>query len=481
MMKKACYIVLISISICVCLLSCSSKEGEKYIEINSVDELYTMEADNNYKLMCDIDLQNEYWVPLVVNKFDGNGHSISNCVISDYYQHEDKYNGERGEEYRFQSFFSSANEVKDLTLENISILANNVTNVAVVVASSDMRQMSNEYICKISNVNVNNCRIVATYTASEGTNLSSWNMTCGFIVGEMRFEGLVTGCRVRNSQLNINTDKLNIDVGGIMGGGDLSEVQISDCICDKVSIFVKNNGNYKTINVGGILGTASSMRNINSCVTKYSMLSVESINQCQSRIGGIFGYVLNQQNANVTNCASISNELYAKTRYGYNVGGIAGRSEVPITNCYIDSNKMSASIEKQDSSIGAYMGGVAGTSDSTVKKCISCNNILSGTKYSGERFTAGCVAYSEASIVNCMVMNNTITGGDTDVFSGKSSVVKESFILATDSSLSNYHDVAVADLSDWKMIFSQLKLDSMYWTFNSINGIILKIAEDVEQ
>ena len=56
--------------------------SSSYYKVSSLEELYAMETDKNYQLMCDLDLGGREWFPLSVARFEGNGHTISNGVIN---------------------------------------------------------------------------------------------------------------------------------------------------------------------------------------------------------------------------------------------------------------------------------------------------------------------------------------------------------------------------------------------------------------
>ena len=80
-----------------------------YHEISSLEDLYAMESNKNYQLMCDLDLGEREWFPLSVHQFNGNGHTISNGIINSTIS---------GSKYR-SGFFEDADKVVDVKFSNM--------------------------------------------------------------------------------------------------------------------------------------------------------------------------------------------------------------------------------------------------------------------------------------------------------------------------------------------------------------------------
>jgi len=90
-------------------------DTDNFIEITTADQLAAIEMNKSYRLMADIDLTGQEWVPLgtysepYLGIFDGNGHTISNLTIS---ERNDLFNG---------LFAHFAGTVTDLSLADVSI------------------------------------------------------------------------------------------------------------------------------------------------------------------------------------------------------------------------------------------------------------------------------------------------------------------------------------------------------------------------
>lgn len=137
-MKKSLIIILFIYTMMI-LSSCSTKT----LSITSIEELYNMDAKKSYVLETDLDLEGREWVPLAVKNFDGQEHVIKNFSINNSILYDlNEYLG----------FFSFADNIKNLKIENVNI--NAILDNACYIGTLVGRVYEN-----VENVEIDNCNV----------------------------------------------------------------------------------------------------------------------------------------------------------------------------------------------------------------------------------------------------------------------------------------------------------------------------------
>ena len=327
-------------------------------EISTVEQLKAIKdvPNGHYKLMADIDLSGEEWVPIgddfkpFTGRFDGNGFEIRGLTITA--QH--KYTGLFG--------------INKGTIENVTLTDANLSIVAVG---------QNAYIGGLAGYNVGTIRN-STVSGSVTTNPhpSAYETCTGGIAG-------INFATITGTTNNAPVNGVNY-VGGIVGSnaGALTSV-------------VNNGAVTASIYGGGI--TAQSSVGITECVNNGVVTAASYaggvvammpetaaviISQCkntgvvnsQSSAGGIIGYKSGmnkylriQQCANYGNITSPDSSDYT--------GGIAGCVEATyISDCY----------NVADLSGGSQTGGILGFGYfGTISNCYAAGTIQSRLRAGG--------------------------------------------------------------------------------------------------
>lgn len=290
----------------------TGSESEPYI-ISTAEQLNLIRYERNacYQLANDIDLQYENWLSIGLNtnapftgKFDGNGHVISNFIIS-----ESSSNN--------IGFFGVINnaEIQNLTIKGARVTGK--TNVGTLIG----------YVAGTT-WNIKDChslssRVAATsyaggligIVASTGKHaILKVTADAEVIVSGIRAGGIV-GSMAGNiiESYAMGTVQGDDYVGGIAGyyaAGSIEKCYYAGSITGDLS-------------VGGLIGTKASASG--SIVNCYTLGTVKGTNN----VGGIIGSI--GAAAAITNCYSAS-EIVSK---GTNVYGIYGaKGKGIITNCY---------------------------------------------------------------------------------------------------------------------------------------------------
>lgn len=435
-----------------------------YYSVSNIEELKSMNRAKSYKLECDIDFEGKEWTPVEVINFDGNGHTIKNCTILDYAEGTHILTG----------FFSSTKKVKNVTFDNIEV---NVT-------SSD-------------NSDKNTFCGIVSGAGEIFDNVIIKNSTAKFIVNNTEFVygGGISGsatsvlnCKIEHTSVDLYSLSSFTYIGGITGilgygYGFGAPPEMNNCTADNLT-FTANTANAMGGLIGYIMEGNQPTHYLKSSVFKESKLKLTSSKIVSSCLGGIIGQC-DDNNTEITNCASIDNEItFQRKYYGYQVGGIAGKNSGKISECLSSCNTITCICESSPNAqnIIARIGGVSGTAESTIAKCVSQNNHINGVALtsSSNNFTAGLVGQSVASIVNCAINNNIITGGNKDLFSAKNDKIFNCFIY--DEQLNADFNVNKLPLiGEWKDVISTLSLDPELWTLNSNNILNLQIAQREEK
>lgn len=305
-----------------------------------------------FKLVDDIDLEGDAWVPMNAGgtdyvHIDGNNHTLSNFTVTGTTDPT--------------GLFSKLNgQVKDLTVEGATVTA---TTGAVGVLAGDLGNGGDE-TASVENVTIVNCHVggtdfnglaggLAGNIRKVGTTVknvkirdcevASKNNYIGGMIGYVRFSSSITGCTVSGSAVS----------GKDITGGLLGCLASGSCTYS----FVENstvNGSYRR--VGGLVGWHHG-----GSVTCCGVEADVTVSCTSYDVGGLTG--LQDDVAVVENAYSRANVSGVD-----NVGGLVGRllGTGSVTSCY------AAGIPSADNNKGGLVANV-GAAANKVSKCISWN------------------------------------------------------------------------------------------------------------
>ena len=382
--------------------------GEKY-SISDVDELINLRELVNsgvgttgaiFVLGADIDLSSvANWTPIGTDvnqfkgEFDGNGHYISNLTIN---KNSD-----------LQGLFgcsSATSLIKNTTLESINIIAKNGIGALIGKAYGEVQN------CVVKNVTISGLNALGgllgrTYGSikdcyAQDVNIISAGSGVGYIVGGLvsEVEGDLENCytsgnvdcktvagglaarvygNVQNCYSTVNV-KGGDYTGGLIGG---AHGEVSNCWASG------NVDSYTGTYLGGLI--ALSHKKVESC---YAMGDVVG----KSCVGGLIGET--GQGGEIIDCYATGNVEGSADR----IGGLVGRSYVPVTNCYATGNVFG--FER--------VGGLVGAIDANIVNSYATGNV-EGSEYTGGLI--GTNANTSRTIINCYTLGNvvgvTYTGG----------------------------------------------------------------------
>lgn len=430
---------------------CFSACGAIKHGVSSIEDLYAMQSNKSYSLKCDLDLEGRTWMPLAVKNFNGNGHTIKNCVIS---ESSSAHGG----------FFSRADKLNDVTFEaingNIALITNGAQWLNGGIAAGEINK-------EMKNVTVKNCDMSFSVTKT-GSDKTIVNI--GAITGEFGGRADICGCTLINSNFTVSGGKgLSVTVGGIVGFG---AKEILNC-------SVVNSVISGISTVGGIVGRFnSSYSTVKNCVLENSEL-----NSNGGWVGGIAGAVTSYNDATVSECLVYGGTITVNAVSSYKVGGIVGYyTEGVITDCLVSDTEIDCTISDYTSKDECFAGGICGISNSTVKKCIVYESRVSGTGYTNAQkmFAAGVVARVGGSVSNCAAYKITVYGGKKDIFAPSGDTVFNSFI--EEGCAPNANALPELNESEWESVLTKLSLDGNVWALNggkpSLKNINLTIGEN---
>lgn len=178
------------------------------------------------ELNCDVDLNNEPWTPVSLNKlggFDGNNHTISNLKIETTEKHAGLFSSTLNND-------SGICPISNLVIDGADVTGGEVVGVVVGYATTP-----------ISNVTVKNAKVNSSKYA-------------GGIVGKAGSD--LINCTVADSTITC-TGK---EVGGIVGFLATETSYADDRVIRVSNCSVKNTGISGTEEVGGIIGRAYAIK-----------------------------------------------------------------------------------------------------------------------------------------------------------------------------------------------------------------------------
>lgn len=362
-------------------------------EINSLSQFKSIASSLNghYKLMVDIDLSGEDWIPFgnasnpFTGKFDGNNHIISGLSITTQRAYEGLFGYNQG------------------TINNVKLTGVNL-NIAAI--------SQNSYVGGIAGYNegaISNSEVSGTITTNP--HVSSYESCTGGIAGFNHSNGTIT-----DTTNNANINGINY-VGGIVAS---NEGTLSD---------LTNNGSVNSATYGGGI-VALSNTGLTNCINNGNVTSasytagivaalpystVATISNCkntgeintQSSAGGIVGYNMSDYSSvylTITNCANLGN-INSSTDSSY-IGGIAGF----INSTYISDSYSVANITGAD-----YAGGIIGRGwDGNVTNCYAVGKLQSRSRVGGISGIFQNAKFNEC-YTNTVIKGNitgTINGSD---------------------------------------------------------------------
>lgn len=336
--------------------------------------------DKYFRLDNDISWSKIDWAPIGTNKhpfrgmFDGNGKKISDFSIKT----DDEFLGFFGvventtDEYAITDLFLVLNSVEsEGDFDSLGGLAGrlvgNIRNVKVV-GNVETTNLFNNIGLVVGNLkgNANKCEADGTFAVVLNSSQE------GLIGGAFgKTDGNLTDCtsRVFISEQLLNESVSDVDVltGGLVGFVVGEKRQLKQCLSTQQINAIGN--------IGGIVGSFSSDIEIKDCSRSGKLVATV---YDESSVGGIFAH--SNKTANVINCQSDSGievvdkskDKLVSTLY---VGGICGIGKAELV-----SSSNNAFIEISSKS-QAYVGGLAGKLEGNIKNCYYSGNIRVFTYY----------------------------------------------------------------------------------------------------
>lgn len=384
--------------LCGVLTGCSSKSGNgndntlTVIDISNAEELKNIDEDGNYRLVNDIDISGEEWIPIEIyyGTFDGCDFTIKGLKITE-------------SEDSIGLFKTLRGKVKNLNLTDVQI---NCSGEGETIGA----------VCGVNDGEIDNVSVNGTIDAPYYINV-------GGIAGE-NYENVL------NCKNYCSVDAYE-KVGGIVG-----------YFYGKPGIKYESNINFGTINganaVGGNIGglfTKEIEENYNVEISNNS--NKGRVAATGDYCGGIVGYAKGQTIRYQYGEIYYHNEFVLTGNEnsiqvnGYNyVGGLLG--------CGMNVKEISASKNVADISGNNYVGGYAGYSSST--KIRMADNV---NKISGKAYVGGIVGYG-GIMENCtnkgIIESNGVVMQDTDVIACVGGIAGYAMGV---SSCKNFSDIIV--------------------------------------
>ena len=350
--------------------------ADKY-QMQSMRSLMPVDVITYFKMIDDVDLDNEAWEPLNYDNnfkrgifFDGQNHTISNLTTGNF---------------GYPSFVGVLNgTIKDITIDGVTIDAGNNKAGAVggYIGTSGI---------------VGHCSGVTV----QDVNISGTNYIGGFC-GQVGNAGdTFEDCHVLGDNTitqNFATDNTERSTGGFAGHASTAASYTNCTVKATVS-----QGVGKTINaLGGFIGKADGGV---STFTDCHVLEGSSVSG-HSNVGGFVGY--NTRASSFNNCTTIANV----TGDGENLGGFVGNATGGLfgsTDPCVAFGTVTGS-----SSASYYIGGFVGLSSATSYNGCSYQGtaVTSNASTSGKNALAGGFCGRSAgveadSFIDCFVYNST--------------------------------------------------------------------------
>ena len=313
--------------------------ADKY-QMKAMRELMPENKTTHFKLLADIDLENEVWTPLNYETgfargidFDGQGHTIYNLTSTDA--------------QNYPSFFGVViGTVKNLVFDGATITGGN--NVAGVLAGY-VGSTSVSAVGNISDITVKN----ATVTGAK--------RYLGGVAGIInKVTETVQNCHAINTTVTSTADR----VGGLFGQVDKT-FTVLNCSAENVTVS-------GSINIGGLVGVGYG--NFTDCTSSGEITSSNTTSNADIGLGGLVGYF---ENGTISHCSSSVNAIQETN--GRDIGGLIGKMLVgTVVKSYSTGN-----VKGLQRNVGGFIGLITNTaSKSVVTDCYCTGNVVANA-YSG--------------------------------------------------------------------------------------------------
>lgn len=367
-------------------LSGEGTEDSPYL-IGSAADLWEMgvmvnsgtASDAHYKLTGDIDLGGEEWTPIgYYNKtdelavsfrgvFDGDGHTVSNFKITE-------------DTTAYLGFFglTSGAEIKDLNLDNVSIVLD-----------------------------------------SESTQKIYAGILVGrFLTNENGLKGNIENCKVTGSEINVSSD------GSVYGGGIAGTIVAGSY--EGSSIFLSFLSSECDINV------------VTDATVKYLNPETEKLEDHLAVAGGIAGYFASKTNSSVSIVNSkasgniraeaspdiegmtlsvsqpMAGGIFGDVRVAEDNGNKVG-GNISISSCFSEGTVTGVSTSKSYV-IGGFAGQLYATENLHINDCYSTADVSgsfsgidsTGGGFAGQMFYPGYTTLKPLTVINCYALGDVI-------------------------------------------------------------------------
>ncbi len=313
--------------------------ADKY-QMKAMRELMPENKTTYFKLLADIDLENEVWTPLNYETgfargidFDGQGHTIYNLTSTDA--------------QNYPSFFGVViGTVKNLVFDGATITGGN--NVAGVLAGY-VGSTSVSAVGNISDITVKN----ATVTGAK--------RYLGGVAGIInKVTETVQNCHAINTTVTSTADR----VGGLFGQVDKT-FTVLNCSAENVTVS-------GSINVGGLVGVGYG--NFTDCTSSGEITSINTTSNADIGVGGLVGYF---ENGTISHCSSSVNAIQETN--GRDIGGLIGKMLVGT----VEKSYSTGNVKGLQRNVGGFIGLITNTaSKSVVTDCYCTGNVVANA-YSG--------------------------------------------------------------------------------------------------
>ena len=325
--------------------------ADKY-QMRAMSSLMAENETVYFKLLADIDLENEEWIPLNYSGsfgkgiyFDGNGHTIKNLTSTSA--------------HGYPSFVGVLNgTVKNLTFDGATITAgNNTAGVLAGYAGSS----SSSVVGSFSGITVKN----ATVTGSK-------RRLAGLVGYAEVVSGTINDCHVINTSVTSGSDRVGGLIGEVAKG-----VPATNCTAENVTVS-------GTINIGGLIGVGYG--NVTDCTSSGSILSTNTTSNADIGLGGLVGYL---EHGTISHCSSSVN-IDQKTN-GRDIGGLVGK----MLAAKVEKSFATGNVKGMQRNVGGLIGLITLTSGTaTVTDSYCTGNVV------GNAYTGGFLGLHEKGTVN---------------------------------------------------------------------------------
>ena len=389
---------------------------KEYKTVSSIQDLMNMQEDGYYSLSADIDFEGESWTAVSVKGFDGNGHTISNCIIN-----------------VGVAFFDDVDSISDITFDSIIVMAGK----SICAGSVSQR---------IANVTVKNSQLTVAGSGNIGIIAGSANN--------------MENCEVVGCEIKCGLLKNSALIGGLAGSVD---GEVDSCYLSDVDINAVHNSasDKSTFCVGGLIGKQYGS-DVTECSVSHAQIRVEATDEDSGvSIGGLIGY---SEPGKVSYCFTEDTTIEVSAQNEVRIGGLIGITYSTISNSYTSNNTMSciADVAKK-----SYIGGFSASAMEVRQSCFSANNCLIGKTSDDNVYVAGFCPNVQEAINYCGVLDNTMTGTNIDEFAFESDMIFNSFVTDT-AQYVNVNGLEVISSMDWfspTIIAEKLKLSQSKWEF----------------